>query len=419
MRPRRLEDLVGQSHITDDGSPLRMMLANGRAPNLIVYGSPGTGKTTLATIITQMTGSFCFKLNAVSSNVAELRETLQKAKLRQQNGQQCILFIDEIHRFNKSQQDLLLPDVEEGVVTLIGATTHNPGFYVIPPLISRSHLIRLEPLSLEAILEVLRRALTDVEHGLGAKQLTANDERLMDIAHISNGDLRHALNILEVLSEMVAEGQEISVELIEGFAKERKIRYDANEDEHYDTISAYIKSMRGSDPDAALYWLAKMLEGGEDPRYVARRLVIFASEDVGMADSRALPLATATYEACDFVGLPECQINLAHATVFMACSPKSNHAYMGLNNAKALIRKEGVQQVPVWLRDKHGAANKQQGNSKDYQYSHDYQAGISGQDYMLEPHQFYFPGENGAEAAVAERLEKWKNIKKRVKSEKG
>ncbi len=263
MRPKTLEEIVGQSHLVAEDSMLRKMLGKGRSPNLIIYGPPGTGKTTLATVIASVTGSKCFKLNAVASNVAELREVLQRTRNRKQNGESSLLFIDEIHRFNKSQQDLLLPDVEEGNVTLIGATTHNPGFYVNPPLLSRCHLIKVESLGIDDIAEVLARALNDELRGLGKKKLQCETGILKDLANLVGGDLRQALNTLELIADFTDEGGEITEASVQQFASERKIRYDANEDEHYDTISAYIKSMRGGDPDAALYWMSKMLMGGE------------------------------------------------------------------------------------------------------------------------------------------------------------
>lgn len=419
MRPSSLEEIVGQPHLVAEDSMLRKMLAKGRSPNLIIYGPPGTGKTTLATVIAKVTGSKCFKLNAVASNVAELREVLQRARMRKQNGEQSLLFIDEIHRFNKSQQDLLLPDVEEGNVTLIGATTHNPGFYVNPPLLSRCHLIKVESLSIDAIAEVLERALHDVDRGLGKRKLSCSSSVLRDLANLVGGDMRQALNTLELIADFTDEGGAIDEDSLRQYASERKIRYDANEDEHYDTASAFIKSMRGGDPDAALYWMCKMLLGGEDPRFIARRLVILASEDVGMADSRALPVAMATFQACEVIGQPECEINLAHAVVFLATSPKSNRAYEALHKAKAELKANGAQEVPVWLRDKHGAANKAAGNSKDYRYSHEFPEGISGQEYMVEPKQFYIPKAAGSEAGVAERLQRWKQLKSQVRSELG
>lgn len=416
MRPRTFDEMVGQQHVLGPDTMLRKALSRGERLNLIVYGPPGTGKTTLAEIVTRDTHSHIIRLNAVASNVAELREVLKEARNRHLRGKRSLLFIDEIHRFNKSQQDLLLPDVERGTVTLIGATTHNPGFYVNPPLLSRCHLIRLEPLDPEAIAALLGRALTDCERGLGQRNIRCEPECLLDIATLVGGDLRQALNTLQLLAGLVDDGGVIDEAVIGRYAAERRIRYDADEDEHYDTASAYIKSMRGGDPDAALYWLAKMLEGGEDPRFIARRLVILASEDVGMADSRALLLAMAAFQACEVIGRPECEINLAHVTVFLATCPKSNRAYEALNRARAHLREHGVQPVPLWLRDKGGAANKRLGHAKDYLYSHDYPEGVSGQLYMDHPERFYYPKPSGAEAGVAERLERWRQLREDIRN---
>jgi len=409
MRPRRLSEVLGQEHLLAEDSLLPRLIRADSFGSLLFYGPPGCGKTTMAEVIAQETGSKCVRLNAVLSNVAELRDVLRLA--RYQPSQRTLLFIDEIHRFNKAQQDLLLPDVEAGNVRLIGATTHNPGFYVIPPLLSRSHLFRLEPLGEEAVVAVLRRALDDGERGLGRTRCTASDQVLRGMARLCDGDLRRALNALETLVLSRPMGSEISADDLGVFARERQIRYDADEDEHYDTISAFIKSVRGGDPDAALYWLAKMLVGGEDPRFIARRLVILASEDVGLADSRALPLAVAGFQACDFVGLPECELNLAHVTLFLACSPKSNSATEAIGRAKQAIRAGPLQSVPVWLRDGHTKFNQSQGQGAGYQYSHEFPEAISGQEYMMAPLSLYQPKEQGAEAAIAERLQRWKAIK--------
>ena len=348
------------------------------------------------------------------SNVAELREILAAARRRPEA--RTLLFIDELHRFNKSQQDLLLPDVEEGVVRLIGATTHNPGFYVNPPLLSRSHLFRLEPLSATAVASVLRRALQDRERGLGTRSITADDALLQDLAVLCDGDLRRALNALEVIVLGLPEQATLSASDIEVFARERRIRYDANEDEHYDTISAFIKSCRGGDPDAALYWLAKMLAGGEDPRFIARRLVILASEDVGLADPQALPLTVAAHHACDFIGLPEAELTLAHATLYIACAPKSNSATLGLAAAHQALKEKPVQPVPLPLRDKSGQASRQAGHGKGYRYSHDYPEAVSGQDYLEQPLTLYTPKSVGWEAKIAERLARWRALKANLRA---
>lgn len=409
MRPTCLEEIVGQEHILGKGTLLRRLITTNQFGSLLFYGPPGVGKTSLAEVIAKATESRFVRTNAVLSNVAELREILRMA--RYYHDQTTLLFIDEIHRFNKSQQDLLLPDVEEGNIRLIGATTHNPGFYINPPLLSRSHLFKLEPPEYNAVLTVLEKAFHDKDRGLGNTSCSIDKEVLQGIAKISDGDIRRALNTLETLVSSQAMGSKITLKELEIYASERQIRYDAHEDEHYDTASALIKSIRGSDPDAAIYWLAKMLVGGEDPRFIARRLVIAASEDIGLADSRALPVAMATFQACEVIGLPECEINLAHCTTFLATCPKSNRSYMALNYAKEDLRKNGLQTVPLWLRDSHTKLNKSLGHGKGYKYSHDYRENISGQEFINEPKQFYYPGENGAEKQVAERLAHWKNLK--------
>jgi len=411
MRPRCLAEVVGQDHILGKDCLLPRLVQTNRFGSLLFYGPPGTGKTSLAQAIAEETGSRFVQINAVLSNTAEVRDILRLA--RHYPDERTILFIDEIHRFNKAQQDLLLPDVEAGHIRLIGATTHNPGFYVNPPLLSRSHLFKLEPVSVEAMVDVLETALCDDERGLGSMRVTADREVLVLLSRMSDGDLRRALGALEtiVLGLDTSDPDRTSASSIQTvdvqrFAEERQIRYDAGEDEHYDTISAYIKSMRGSDPDASLYWLAKMLSGGEDPRFIARRMVIFASEDIGLADPRALPMAVACKEACEFVGLPECELNLAHVTVFLATAPKSNSTTLAIGRAKASIRENGLQQVPLWLRDAHTKFNKSLGHGKDYKYSHDFPHANSGQSYMERPETFYHPKASGLEARIREWLEK-------------
>jgi putative ATPase len=410
MRPRRLSEVVGQDHILGPGSLLARLVAQNRFGSLLFYGPPGSGKTSIAEAIALETRSRFVRVNAVMSNVAELREVLGAARRRP--GARTILFIDELHRFNKTQQDLLLPDVEEGSVRLIGATTHNPGFYVNPPLLSRSHLFRLEPLSTEAVAGLLATALADKERGLGALGVTASKRILSELAVFCDGDLRRALNALEVIALGKAGPSAITGDDLALFARERRIRYDADEDEHYDTISAFIKSCRGSDPDAAMYWLAKMLAGGEDPRFVARRLVILASEDVGLADPQALVLAVAAHHAVEFVGLPEAELTLAHATLYIATAPKSNSAAMALLEARRALSEQPVQKVPVHLRDKGGQASKRMGHGKGYDYSHDFPEGMSGQDYLEHPIRLYTAKSVGAESAIAERLKHWGGLRK-------
>ena len=409
MRPRTLEEIAGQEHLVKpDGLLARLITAN-RFGSLIFYGPPGCGKTSFAEVIARVTGSRFVRVNAVMSNVGELREILATARRRP--SEPTLLFIDELHRFNKSQQDLLLPDVEEGYIRLIGATTHNPGFYVNPPLLSRSHLFRLEPLAPAAVATVLRRALVDTERGLGATGCTAGEDVLLDLANLCEGDLRRALNALEVVVAGLPAGAPITTTDLEVFARERRIRYDADEDEHYDTISAFIKSCRGSDPDAALYWLAKMLAGGEDARFIARRLVILASEDVGLADALALPLAVAAHHACEFVGLPEAEYALAHATLHIACAPKSNSVTLALAAAKQALNSQPVQTVPTPLRDKGGKANKLLGHGKGYLYAHDFPENIAPQAYLEKPLSLFTPKTNGIEAELAERLARWRSMR--------
>ena len=409
MRPRRLSEVVGQDHILGPGSLLARVVAQNRFGSLLFYGPPGSGKTSIAEAIARETRSRFVRVNAVMSNAAELRDVLGAA--RRMPGARTILFIDELHRFNKTQQDLLLPDVEQGVVRLIGATTHNPGFYVNPPLLSRSHLFRLEPLSSEAVAGVLALALGDADRGLGKTGVTASSAVLLQLAVFCDGDLRRALNALEVIAVGKDGPHEITADDLTMFARERRIRYDADEDEHYDTISAFIKSCRGSDPDAAMYWLAKMLAGGEDPRFVARRLVILASEDVGLADPHALPLAVAAHHAVDFVGLPEAELTLAHATLYIATAPKSNSATVALGEARRALAEQPVQSVPVPLRDKGGQASKRMGQGEGYLYSHEFPEGISGQAYLEKPLGLYTPKGAGAEAAIGERLRRWASLR--------
>ncbi|MFP4167125.1 MAG: replication-associated recombination protein A [Opitutales bacterium] len=414
MRPRSLNEVIGQGHIVGEGCLLPRLIRADQFGSLLFYGPPGCGKTTLAEVIASETKSKCVRVNAVLSNVAELRDILRLA--RYEASKRTILFIDEIHRFNKAQQDLLLPDVEAGHIRLIGATTHNPGFYVNPPLLSRSHLFRLEPLDEKDIASLLERALGDTERGLGNWRCTADADVFQAVAGFSGGDLRRALNALETLVMSHPVGAHIDSAAVEAFASERRIRYDRDEDEHYDHASALIKSIRGSDPDASLYWAFKMLAGGEEPRFIARRLVILASEDIGLANSHALTVALGAFDAAERVGLPECEYNIAHAVLYLAGSPKSNSVTRAMHAVKASLRDKPAQSVPPWLRDAHTATNRAMGHGKDYKYSHDYPEGISGQEYMLEPEIFFEPGEAGAEASLARRLETIKKLKREAKN---
>lgn len=414
MRPRKLSEMVGHAQILGDDALLPRLISTNNFGSLIFYGPPGCGKTTLAEVIASETNSRFVKINAVLSNVAQLREELAMARYRK--GERTILFIDEIHRFNKAQQDLLLPDVEDGNVRLIGATTQNPGFYINAPLLSRSHMFKLDSLSSQDIATVLRRALDSKEKGLGAFECKCSDKVLLNIANICDGDMRRALNALETI--VLAEGpkSKISEDKVEAFARERRVKYDSDEDEHYDTASAFIKSMRGCDPDAALYWLAKMLDGGEDPRFIARRLVILASEDIGLADSRALLIANAAFDACERIGLPECELNLAHAVIFLACAPKSNSVTNALFSAKALIKKEPLQKVPLHLKDSHTKFNRSLGQGAEYIYNHECPDHISGQEYLEKPLSIYKPSNYGSEEKIAQRLKLFKQIKRKIQN---
>jgi putative ATPase len=415
MRPGSLRGVVGQPHIVGEGCLLPRLVQADNFGSLIFYGPPGCGKTSLAEVIAAETQSKFVRINAVLSNVGEMRDILRLA--RYEADKRTVLFIDEIHRFNKSQQDLLLPDVEAGNIRLIGATTHNPGFYINPPLLSRSHLFRLEPVPAEAIAGLLARALEDTERGLGRQRCTANTEVFRAIADFSGGDLRRALNALETLVLSQAIGAHIDLGAVEVFAGERQIRYDRDEDEHYDHASAMIKSIRGSDPDAALYWTFKMLRVAKIPGFLARRLTILASEDVGLANSHALTVAVAAFEACEKVGLPECEYAIAHAVLYLATSPKSNSATRAMAAVKKHLREQPVQAVPLWLRDAHNKTNKALGHGDDYRYSHDYPQGVSGQDYMVEPMTFYEPGQAGAEAATAQRMAQLKKLKAEIQAQ--
>jgi putative ATPase len=409
MRPRNLTEVVGHAALLGPNALLPRLIKADNFGSLLFYGPPGCGKTTLAEVIAAETESTVVRVNAVLSGTPELREVLAEA--RRAPSRKTVLVVDEIHRFNKAQQDLLLPDVEAGVVRLIGCTTHNPGLYVVPALLSRSHLFRLDPLGVEEIAAFLGTALADPERGLGCLGIKAAPAVLRQVAEMASGDLRRALNCLETLVLSAPALGTVTDEAVGAFARERRIRYDDGGDDHYDTASAFIKSIRGSDPDAALYWLFLMLAGGEEPRFIARRLVICASEDIGLADSRALGIATAAFQACEMVGLPECEYALAHATLFLALAPKSNSTTTAIAAAKEAVRSQPRQEVPLHLKDAHNAVNKSLGHGGAYQYSHDFPEGISGQDYLSKPLSLYQPGQAGAEAALAERLAHLRKLK--------
>jgi len=412
LRPRTLDEFVGQSHILAPGLLLRRAIESDRIQSLIFYGPPGTGKTSLAQIIASKTQSKFERLSGVESNVAEMRRVLSTAANRLENtGQSTILFIDEIHRFNKAQQDVLLPDVEGGIVRLIGATTHNPFFFVNSPLVSRSQIFELRPLSEDDLLSLVRRALTDSERGLGYMKIQADDSALQHLAKLADGDARKALNSLEIAAistEPDSSGTiHIDLATAEQSIQKKAVVYD-DEDAHYDTISAFIKSMRGSDPDAALYWLGKMIHAGEDPRFIARRIVIHAAEDVGLADPMALVLANAAFQAAEFIGWPEARIPLAEATIYIATAPKSNSTIMAIDAALKDVESGRTLAVPEHLRDAHYPGAKRLGHGKGYKYAHDFPGHIVQQDYLGAARQYYSPTEQGSEKKIKERLEKWR-----------
>jgi putative ATPase len=407
MRPRTLEEVVGQEHFLGPGKLLRRLLQADRLGSVIFFGPPGTGKTTLAHVIANQTRCRFRPLNAAASGVKEVREILDEARAElEAGGPRTILFVDELHRFNRAQQDVLLPDVEEGRVILVGATTQNPFFAINSPLLSRSQIFIFEPLTRDQIKTLLRRALADRERGLGTIPVNVTEEALDFLAEVSDGDSRRALSALEV---GVLSTDERPVPFTLEVAREsiqRKVHdYDATGDAHYDVASAFIKSLRGSDPDAALYWLARMLESGEDPRFIARRMVIFASEDVGNADPRALLVATAAMQAVEFVGLPECQLNLAQAVTYLATAPKSNASTLAIGQAREDVRTGRTLAVPKHLRDMHYQGAEQFGHGEGYQYSHNFPGAWTEQTYLPEARRYYEPVERGYEAEIKQRLD--------------
>jgi len=414
MRPASLEEFVGQSHFLGPGKLLTRLIRADRLGSVVFYGPPGTGKTTLARLLARESKSYFKQLSAVTSGVKDLRQVLAEACDRlSAEGRRTLLFVDEIHRFNKAQQDVLLPDVEEGVVILVGATTENPFFTINSALVSRSRVFQFQPLSSEEVTTLVRRAIADEERGLGRLPIHVHDDALHFLVETSDGDARRALSALEVAVLSSDERPiELTRQLIEDSVQRKAIQYDRDGDTHYDTISALIKSVRGSDPDAALYWLARMLEGGEDVRFLARRLVILASEDVGNADPAALPLAVAAAQACAMVGLPECQLNLAQAVTYLACAPKSNASTLGIGEARADVREGRVLPVPVHLRDRHYEGAKRLGHGEGYEYSHDAADGVSAQDYLGIEREYYRPVDRGFEQQLAERLAE---IRKRLR----
>jgi putative ATPase len=416
MRPRSLEEVIGQEHVLGEGSALRTAIESGKPHSAILYGPPGAGKTTLARIAASGAQGAFEEESAVNAGKAEIRGVIERARERRRaSGRPTILFLDEIHRFNKAQQDALLPAVEDGTLTLIGATTENPYFEVNSALLSRAQVYELRPLEPEQVEEILRRALTDPERGIADPPAVA-DEALAMLATRSGGDARVALGALERAAERVADldhsgvgskSAAVDVAAVEDALQRKAIDYDRQGDRHYDFISAWIKATRGSDVDASLYYLAVMLEGGEDPRFIARRMVIFASEDVGNADPQALLVADAAARAVDRVGLPECTLNLAQATVYLALAPKSNASHKGLSAARAEVRAHGAKTPPDYLRDAHYPGAASLGRGEGYRYPHDEPGGVSGQPLLpeeLRGRRFYEPTDRGLEAELGKRL---------------
>ena len=426
MRPRTLDEILGQEHLLAPGRVLRRSIEEDRIPSMILWGPPGSGKTTLAEVIARLTHAHFVTLSAVSAGVADLRKVVEDAKkLKQFSGQRTILFIDEIHRFNKAQQDAVLPHVERGVVTLIGATTENPSFEVNSALLSRSRTFVLKGLTEEQIVIILGRALENKERGLGRLHITIDEEALQQIAIFANGDARIGLNVLELAAQAGGEASKepvpihITLSTVEDVMQHRALLYDKGGDQHYDTISALHKALRGSDPDAGLYWLARMLEAGEDPLYIVRRLIRFASEDVGMADPQALLVCVAAQQAVHFVGLPEANLALAQAVVHLATAPKSNALYEAYSRIQEDVQQTRNEPVPLWIRNAPTQLMKDLDYGKDYKYAHDYYKDMQIEDperppakqiqeYLpesLKGRRYYEPGHQGKEASIKKWLE--------------
>ncbi|MFH1995912.1 MAG: replication-associated recombination protein A, partial [Candidatus Omnitrophota bacterium] len=410
MRPRSLDDFVGQQHILAEGKLLRRLIQSDKIASLILFGPPGCGKTALGLIVSSATKSHFERINAVTSNVAEIRKIIHAAKERRAiGGERTILLIDEIHRFNKAQQDSLMPEVEAGNPVLIGTTTQNPFFSINAALLSRSHIFEFKSLSEEDIKEVLKRALSDKERGFGKRSVVMDDDALEHLARLSEGDARKSLNALEVGVTTTPPSKDtkihVTLSVIEESIQKKAVLYDRDGDGHYDTASAFIKSMRGTDPDAALYWLAKMITAGEDPRFIARRIVIAAAEDVGNADPQALVVANAALQIAEFVGLPEARIPLAQAAVYIACAPKSNAVYKGIEKAMEDVASGKVLEVPDHLKDASYRGASELGHGVDYKYAHSYNNHYVRQEYKPSAARYYIPTTMGYEKKIKEWLE--------------
>jgi putative ATPase len=425
MRPRSLKEFVGQKHILGEDCLLRKAIEEGEVGSLILWGPPGSGKTTLAHIIAQSSAFNFVSFSAVTSGIKEIKKVIEGA--RRQKGlspKKTLIFVDEIHRFNKAQQDAFLPHIEQGIITFIGATTENPSFEVVSPLLSRSQVVVLNTLSEEELLSILHTALADTEQGLGLASAVFAPEALSHIARSSQGDARRALNILEMLVQTTTPDEKgkrrVSLALAEEALRKQALPYDKNGEEHYNLISALHKSMRGSDPDSTLYWLARMLEAGEDPLYLARRMVRFASEDVGNADPQALQMALAAKEAFHFLGLPEGKLALAQAAVYLATAPKSNAIYTAYASAETDVRQEGALPVPLHIRNAPTGLMKKLGYGKGYRYAHSYPGGYTHQEYLpdkLKGKIYYHPTDRGFEKGIRDRLLKWKKLKEKKPKE--
>jgi putative ATPase len=409
MCPEKLEEFAGQGHIVGEGKLLRRAIESDRISSVIFYGPPGVGKTALAMVISQKTGGEFHRKNAVSSNVSDIRSVIEAAKRqRALHGKKTVLLLDEIHRFNKAQQDVLLPALETGQLILIGTTTENPFFSVNSALLSRSQIFEFKKLEEKEIISLLEKALRDKKRGLGNIDVCFDDGALAHIAKMADGDVRRALGALEIA--VLTTGPEgdgtvrITVPVAEDSIQKKNIVYDKGGDAHYDAASAYIKSMRGSDPDAAIYWMAKMIEAGEDPRFIARRLVICASEDVGNADPQALVLATAAMQASDFIGFPEARIILSQATIYVACAPKSNSAYTAIERATEDMRTERTQEVPDHLKEGGYKGASELGRGDGYKYPHSYSGHYVRQGYTLNKKRYYIPGDLGYEKEIKKRM---------------